>query len=359
MLQCNIIKFLESRGWLKIIENQQFTELKAPEELGFLEEYTLRIPVYSNDSEHDRYTGILMDIISDLYEIKRDDLEVILREEQSIFSVHLSDEETQEGTIPLIKFQEMITQIKDILLKTASFAISQVYRIRNIPGEAYKYVNLCRFLQTQRGSFITKIQLPSECIIKPKDLFSEELRSKDITYKLSNVLTFINKEIFSKENIRFDEKFFQENHENINLDILEDINKLYEEVKNVDFKFIGIDQSTEINTREVSGVKKKNLSELIEFVIESTEKEIEKETIITGKIIALKSKNPDGSKNDIRLSGLLDNKPVEFEANLTSSDYKKAIDAHKRKKDVKMKGLIKEKKNICKFLRVDEFSVKD
>ena len=61
----------------------------------------------------------------------------------------------------------------------------------------------------------------------------------------------------------------------------------------------------------------------------------------TGHIIALKSKNPDGLKNSVTFTGIHDNLPMIASANLDSEHYKDAIEAHKLKQYITVRGLAK------------------
>jgi len=75
---------------------------------------------------------------------------------------------------------------------------------------------------------------------------------------------------------------------------------------------------------------------------------------VVGKIIALRSRNPDGTTNTIRVLGITEDRlPVMISANLNSEDYKKAIELHKDKTQIIIKGLAKKEKTQYRFLRVD------
>ncbi len=69
----------------------------------------------------------------------------------------------------------------------------------------------------------------------------------------------------------------------------------------------------------------------------------------------LKSKDPDGLKNSITMSGVYNDMPVVATANLSSDDYKEALEAHTVKEYVKISGLAKTTKTRIRFIRVDRF----
>ncbi len=354
MIHLKIQKYLETKGWNKVSENHKFIEMKPPPVMCFREDYTLRIPLDQEAVDFERFLNMILDIIADIYEIKKDDLKIIL-EEQSVFSIRVADEDTQTGTISLVKFDDLLIKIKEILLNVASFVIKPELRIEKIADEAQKYLNLCKFVQTEKGSFVAKIQLPSEELIRTKSLFETEIKSQEITNKLAEILDFINKDVFLNESNTFDEDFIQKNKGKICLSLFEDIELLYKKTnaKNVDFSFLNMNQSAEINTKEITGDKRHKLTEFIEFAASQTDAEIE--INVWGTIIALKSKNPDSTKNHITLTGLWENLPIAAEANLSSEDYKTAIDAHKYKDSIFIKGLARKNKNKFRFIRVDQF----
>jgi hypothetical protein len=100
-------------------------------------------------------------------------------------------------------------------------------------------LNACIFLQTQKGSFISRIALPVENIIKPADLFDGEIKAKEVNKRFFSMLDFSNRYFFADTEQEISQNFIKENRENINVDILRDINSLYKNgIRNVEFAYL-------------------------------------------------------------------------------------------------------------------------
>jgi hypothetical protein len=358
MLNEKIIAFLINRGWIQTGHSAKFIELRAPQQFNIDEAFRINVPVELNKSDIKTYTDNLLSIIADFYSLSIDDLNLILEKENTILKVRIYDEKTKEGKISFNRFEELIDKLKLILTDTASFVIDKSVTSLRVPDEAYRYLNLCNFLQTEKGSFVTKIQLPSKELIKDKELFNQqEIYSEDINQKLSEVLSFVNESVFNVAAPNVTDEYLLEHEQKINIKLLKDIETFYDkaELKNIDFSFHNIKESTIIETQEVT---KEKLFKLTTFVDHIANKSFETINLtLRGKITTLKSRDPDGLRNNITVGGIFDDLPVIGVANLTSENYKLAIEAHKLKQYIKISGLARKTKSRIRFIEVTNFAV--
>ena len=79
----------------------------------------------------------------------------------------------------------------------------------------------------------------------------------------------------------------------------------------------------------------------------------------SGKAITLKSKNPDGLKNSVIITGVNDGMAMVATANLDSEHYKDAIEAHKLKQNIIVTGLAKRTKSRARFIEITNFEIED
>jgi hypothetical protein len=354
-----IIAFLTNRAWQVTGEKGDFLELSAPPELNLPEQYRLHVPQTINKSDTDNFVDNLIEIIADFYSLTKDDLAIILKKENTILKVRIYDEHTEEGKIALTRFEGLIEKIKTILSDTASFVIDKSVTSTRVPEEVSRYLNLCNFLQTEKGSFVAKIQLPSRELIKDKELFDvAEIYSEEINKKLSEILTFVKEEIL-EGTINTSEEYFIENENKINIKLFKDLEAFYDKanLKNIDFSFHSIDESNTIVNSEITKLKISKLSEFVDQ-IESHTFEIGVFTL-RGRITTLKSKDPDGLRNSVTFTGLYEEIPVVGAANLDSQHYKEAIEAHKIKQNIIITGLAKRTKTRIRFTEIQSFEIED
>lgn len=352
-----LLNFLTNRGWDIVDRNDKFHFLKPPLNFRFPDGFSLQIPLNEETVDYDRFLLNSIDIIAEVYELKLEDLTKIIEFESEIFSLRIIDENTADGSISFTRFEIMLEKVKSILVSTASFVISNDPLFAKSLNEAEMYLNHCTFLQTEKGSFISKVNLPTSQRLVEETLFGDQaIYAKDINNKIKNVIEYLNNEIFSEKDIVIDSAYIEQNKEFINIKLLRQFEDLYSkvEIKDVEFSFNSIESSQSFIVNGMNGHKLSRLNFFIKKVDEILNAEAN--MAVTGKVIALRSKNPDGTTNAVSISGITDERfPVVIIANLSSEDYKRAIEFHKEKSQVRISGLAKKEKTQFKFLRVDEF----
>ena len=351
-----IISYLTNRGWEFSMQNEKFRKYSAPQDLGFEGEYLLPIPFNTESSDYQKFLQNTLKRLSNIYEVSVEELKVIIIEDNSILSIRISDDNTADGKIGFKRFEELIDGLRDLLLDTASFVLNPDLVTKKKPAEAHRYLNYCKFLQTEVGSFIAKVELPENEIIREPELFGGEVIAEEVNEKLKSVINYVNNSVFNSDEA-FDDKHFAENEENINLNLLKDIEKIYDktESRNIEFYFSDIEESVKINTEEIYNNNLIRLTTLIETIDETLN--TENEVTLTGRILSLKSSDPDGEQNEIVFGSLLENMPIKVKARLNSDDYQEAVDAHKNKRNIRITGIVKKMKTQYKFIDVQEFDV--
>lgn len=354
-----IILFLTNRNWLIAGKNAKFGNYRPPADLHLPDGFTISIPNSNNFKDFQQFIDNTLETIGILYNFSIEELKLMLDQEQTIFTIRIYDEKTKDGRISLTRFEQVIERVKGILLDTASFVIDKNPLSFKVPPEALKYLNLCEFIETQKGSFVAKIQLPQKELIKDNELFDrKEIYSEEINNKVRDVLTFVNNEVFSNANkINVTDDYILENLSNINLKLLKNIELFYlnADLKNIDFTFSSVLETDKIESQNITKLKINHLTELIEDVSNKT---IEiAEMTFRGQIISLKSKDPDGSKNEVILGGVYDGLPVIANIKPNSEHYKEAIEAHKLKQFINITGMAKKTKTRIGFTNIDTFEI--
>ncbi len=359
MILDNITTFLLKRRWHFYKMSNTFISFTPPEEFNLNDDFKLHIPREISKVDSENFIGNIIEIIADLYELTIDDLNVILKNENTVLKVRVYDNQTEDGRMPLTRFEELVEKIRLILADTASFVINKSVTSTRVPEEVSRYLNLCNFMQTEKGSFVAKIQLPSKELIKDSELFDrQEIFSEEINQKLGEVLTFVNNNIFEGDP-HVTEEYLIENETRINIKLFKNIESFFSKarLKNIDFSFHNIENSNTIVNHNITPLKLYKLNQFVEQ-IESHSFEVGNFSF-TGHIIALKSKDPDGIKNSVIFTGVYDNLPMVASANLDSEHYKDAIEAHKFKQNIIVTGLAKRTKSRARFIEITSFEMEN
>lgn len=359
MIIDNIISFLVNRAWTVSNETPKFIELRPPANIDIQDDFRIYVPRDLEKSDAIPFLNNLLEIIGDFYSLSIEDLNVMLKFDNSVLKIRVHDEKTVEGKISLTRFEELVERIRQILSDTASFVIDRSVISTRVPEEVARYLNLCNFMQTEQGSFVAKIQLPSKEIVKESELFERGIiYSEEVNNKLFEVLSFVNDNILEGE-VNVTEEYLIENESKINLKLYKDIKALFEktDLKNIDFALHSKTASSSVINNTLTKQKIYKLTQFVEK-IESHVFEVGV-FIFTGKITTLKSKDPDGLKNSVVYVAIHDNLPLVVAANLDSEHYKAAIEAHKLKQNITITGQAKKTKTSAKFTEITNFQIED
>jgi hypothetical protein len=353
-----IITYLTSRGWTVIRDTDQFLTLSPPQESDLPAEYSLVVPKTTDHSDFTRYYNTLLQIFSDFYEFTHQGFDALLGKDETILRVRIYDQDTVDGKINFVRFEGFIERLRAIITDTASFVIDKSLLSARTPAEAQRYLNKCNFLQTEKGSYVTNIQLPSNELIKDAELFERgQVFAEEINEKLMSVLDFVSTTIFTNAIGEITDDYIIEREGVLNLKLLKDIETFYEksDIRNVEFSLHTIQETKKVETVDVT---KQQIKYLHDFIEEVGKRGFEtKDVTVRGQIERLFSKDPEGNKNTITMPGLLDGMPVVAKASLDSEIYKKALQAHGIKEWVTITGEAKVARTRVSFTRIDNLEI--
>lgn len=357
MINNNIISFLVNREWTVSTTNDVFIELNPPDYFKLPQSFKIHVPRRIDKSDSKNFINNIFEIIGEFYSLTFDDLNVLLLTESTVLKVRIYDDKTKDGKISLNRFEEVVDSIRAILRDTASFVIDRNVTSTRVPEEVSRYLNLCNFLQTEKGSFVAKIQLPSKELIKESELFDRgEIYSEQINGKLMEILNFINNNILEGD-AHASEEYLIENESRINIKLFKDIESFFDkaDLKNIDFSFHNIQYS---NILVNENLTKQKLYKLTQFVeqIEAHAFEVGEFTF-SGKIVGLHSKDVDGLKNSVTYTALYEQMAIVVTANLDSELYRLAIEAHKLKQIITITGIAKKTRSKARFIEILSLSV--
>ncbi len=97
-------------------------------------------------------------------DFNKSDLEILFSKEDSILKFRIFDQDTEEGSIGLSKYINSLDAFKKILSQAVIFSVSKKPIFGVAKFEVQNYLERCRSLQTERGSYITKFEIPNDTI---------------------------------------------------------------------------------------------------------------------------------------------------------------------------------------------------
>ncbi len=334
----NLIRFLVNKGWKEVRKDKTTDYFLAPEKLKFENDFIIRIPINQKAIDYIQHLNQIKNTIAELYDYNIEDFIKII-ENTSILRFSLNPY-SQIDSYPLSEFNIFDNRLKNTLLDTASFVVKPYYEISELPKEAELYYQKCNFLTPEKGSFIVRIEVMSEKIIK-KDLYNEEITTKDVNDKLFNIMKFVNTNIINNEDQAiYDDNFLITHKEYFNRNILNDFIHLYSTTNQLEFNYANPINNLVTKTPDIN---KKNLNNITDFIKVLDNNLPFDENIIdifceNALIVDLASQDPLEDNNMITLKGKVYNIDSIIKIKLESKDYKRAIEAHKNKRFVTVKG---------------------
>lgn len=274
-----------------------------------------------------------------IYPYSLDQLRVLLSVPDTVVSIQLESPRNSYGAVPFPAFEGMIEKLKSTLLDTASFVLSDLPTVDDIPEEARSYLANCHFLQTEVGSYITKVQLPAEHELEEETLFNaRRILGSDVNQKVADVLGFVVREVFDARSEPFSKEVLESNIDVINVNVLNDIADLFRRssAREMNFTFL----SAQSDQRIVSGVLSPQKLERLDYYAEYVRRELAADIPVDarGRIFELRSRGKRRNHNYIGISAIVDNREMKIAVILGARDYYEAVRAHQRNLVVRVAG---------------------
>lgn len=352
----NIYRFLNKRGWEKSQEGDRFTIFLPPASLNLPEDYRLEIPSNEKLSGFQNYIDGILSVLSDIYENEfvQDDLEILFSKDNSILKFRIFDKETNNGTINFPKYIGSLEAFKKILSQAVTFTITN----KPIFGEAKdfvaSYLDRCRSLQTEKGSFVTKFQVPNDEIYSTVN----KITTSNVNDKLFDVLEFVRHEVLRPDNdYRITEEYVSDHQDYINYELLNSIKNLYQksQINNAEFLLNSGYSSRTVTTEKVQS----RLKYFRSYIRNIKEVLLETEPLETiGFIKSLSSSSPQHSENnEVVIHAEVANTEEKIKITLNSNRYLEAIRAHRNEWAIRVKGKARQYKTMYSIEDLDEFEV--
>lgn len=352
----HLIQFIGSRGWNGSREGVKFNEYVPPPELGLPEAFSITVPRFSDAEDLPKVVSNLATLVADIYSYPVEQLLPVISEADTVMSVSIKDEQTVDGSIELDRFEGMLQELKELMLDTAAFVAAESALVDQVPVEAFTYVKSCRFLQTSRGSFVTSVQLPTNTVLRSASLFDKgPLLSSTVSERISGVLEFVVEHVLEAEEQLYTEQHFREHSQLINLSVLEDIQHLFFRAGNstLSFSFLALRNSTIVTPGYLSNERQEALAKYVKFVRQLVTEDLP--VAVEGKIVELRSRNPQGDTNYVLILAEYELKPTYFAVTLNNELYGVAVQAHRGSRRVRLVGRARRLKTQIKITELDSF----
>ncbi|AZB10942.1 hypothetical protein EG344_19940 [Chryseobacterium sp. G0162] len=353
-----IIDFLLSRGWHIERQGNLFIYFKPDDNLNLPSDFRLEIPKFDQTTQKS-YDNYISRLIEDLliflpFSKNDDDLRIIFSENKSIIKYRVFDNNNADGSISFVNYIDSLDIFKKMLSQSVSFVSTNKPIFADSKLESDLYLQNCRTLQTEKGSFITKIEVPNG------ELYTSisEINSFNVNNKLFDVIDFVQNQILNPYEINHvTENFISDYKDFINFELLNSIKDLYAKtnINNIEFELTNTKLDRTIHTEKVQGriiYFNKFLRNLKNILLETQSIEV------VGYVKKLMSNSPKNSNaNEVVLETTISNSKEKIKVILKSDEYIEAIEAHKNEFPVLIKGKAKQGKTMIYLKDIENFKV--
>lgn len=352
--------FLEEGGWTQARQARGLIFFHPPESLGIQGKYSVAIPEIPSKQGMESILYATANSLTEIYgfssliELLNKSASLTDLSQPACLVTRFIDPATNQGTMPLSALVSFASNIESGLYRGAKFKLGSSSNENKMIAK--NFANECLFLQTAKGSFVAKVEIP-HIILKQADLFdTQALVSTEVCSSLFSAIQFLNGKILGEVDPFDSPEVLEDAISLFDLDLLDSLSKVL-----VDSGMSKIEFSLEIGrqlqtstTGWLSNEKKLRLKEFVEFI--RHELQDEDNLDISGAIVELRSRDPDSNKNYIRVVSSFQGERTFFSATLSNDQYKLAVDAHKNKTQIRIKGNGTRLKTQVRINRVTELT---
>lgn len=351
----NFIELLINREWKKHERKTKYDIFIPPMQLNFSDTYKLYVYNKFESSDFEKILIKNLEIISQIYKEDIDELASIVIEDRQILSLHIENENIINARPSIPFFDSLIHKSKELLQEVANFSVIKQAHFFDKREEAERYLNYCNFFKNDKGSLITKIQLPNKEEIQERTLFNQGITGSQINTNLIEITSFINEDIIGFDNYEPDDNFLISNKDFVSVNVTNKLKDLYIGIEYADID-ISLKSTKQLQSTSIKDLNKEKVDNLNKFskIVRGKMKEISEDDFY-GKIIQLKSKDVESDKNVIIVESEIKKVKSRIVVQLNSEDYQLAVDAHGTNKTVLINGILEKEKAQYRVTELRQF----
>lgn len=347
-------EFLLARGWHRMPSSSRYERYRAPIDL--VDDYYLTLPF---DSPGPQSTSFLLRVLAnlaELYEVSVDQLTALFERPQKVFSLQICGADSHAGSIPLLQFESVIDRLKRALFDVASFVATGEQSAKIMPLEAITYMGQCRFLQTEVGSFVAKLSLPTDIPLRQASFRGNDaLTSDDVNQRFESLLGLITQRVFNSDREIYSDVFLADSMDLLCVGALDNLRDLFTKsgADSINFRFLAADGTQTYESGELTDEKFAQLHLFVKYVREHLVDNIPLD--IRGKVVELRSYNPRSQRNYVKIS-TTDFGGAMIAVILNNDQYAMASSAHLNGRFVRVIGRARQMKTQIKVVELADFS---
>lgn len=356
-----IRQFLVDAGWSVRNQSSKLTFYSPPPSLRIKGEYSIALPNAEAGLGVDAFMVQAIDALEDLYGFRFQKLKEKLASKPEAdgpaqFNVRFVDKMTSDGGMPLPSIKTFIEQMQKGLYEAVKFKLDgSSHGPSNLV--AANFTNECRFLQTQKGSFVARIEVPFGWLSQG-DLFQPvPVSTHEVCSAVHSAIQFITDKILKSDEPFDSDIAISEAVTLFDPELLETLSKML-----VSTDMDCIEVAMEIGSQRrfsatgiINDDRRNRLFNYVDFIKRHFYGDDAID--VAGLIIELRSRDPASDANHVRVVADYFGDKTYVSATLSNEQYAIAVEAHRNKWNVRVRGSGIRLKTQIKITKVDGFEL--
>lgn len=351
--------FLLQAGWTVRHQARNAAWYLPPASLGFLDDFSVAVPIDARRDGSASLVHATAAILADLYGYRNvgDLVSAAIAAASGgatlCFSARFVDRRTQRGSMPLCSLTSYAANVQRVLEHSALFRLGAADR--SMRRRVREFARDCRFLQTEEGSFVVKVEIPN-LTLKHGDLFdSVELGTPAVCATMFAGLQFLGERLPGDDDEREAPSMMEEAAALFDERLLQSLKSLLLSTGMDSIEF-ALRAGTSLKTTGTGVLTRQRRERIADFCRVAVTSIREGEQVdVTGFIVEERSKNPEGHDNHIVL--MAENGMLEVRTTLSQDDYGRAGKAHHNKLEVRLRGRGTRYKTHLHVTQVEDFAI--
>jgi len=233
--------------------------------------FELVVPRDPLASDFERSLESTLDAVASFYGMPFSSLEALMLPASEVVSLRLEGEQYHGGAAPFSQFERMLEHFKRTITRTAAFVLTDDPAAQATPKAARRYLDDCWFMQTARGSFISRVALPIAGTFGPElSLFTRPIKREAVADTIQQVSLLVGSRVLERDETLFTEDGFGAVRSIASVGVLEEVSRLLRgtEARRVSFEFNRKGTQRDVVLPPLTAARLQNLDHFINYVRE-------------------------------------------------------------------------------------------
>ena len=304
-----VLQLLEMRGWTRRKESRKFY-LYGPPGNERHAAFELLVPRLPSATDFDKAITNCIDAIASFYGLPFASVEALLLPASEVMSVRLQGEGFVGGAAPFPRFERTLEHLKRTISRAAAFIVTDDPLAQRVPIPARNFVEDCWFLQTARGSFVTRVALPTTGSFSALQysLWGRAPQKAEVVASIRKVADLVGRRVLAGDDEVFTDKAIEDVRSTASVALLEEFGKLLRspEAERIDLTFSRGTEETAVEVPDLSDARLRRLDEYVGFIREKLHASVDIDVV--GRVFEVR-RSRRGSHSFIGLEATLDERP--------------------------------------------------